>query len=55
MFPPQVTEVSSATTWASAVGLRAGDPPGDDAPVFRTSLEPFWPSRRAHAYDQFCR
>jgi hypothetical protein len=30
-------------------------PSGDDAPVLRPLLEPFWPGRRAHAYDQFCR
>jgi hypothetical protein len=29
---------------------------GKDASVFPTTmLEPFWPGRRAHAYDQFCR
>jgi hypothetical protein len=28
---------------------------GEYGAVTRSLLEPFWPSRRAHAYDQFCR
>jgi hypothetical protein len=50
-----VTDVSPAGVRAWVVGLRGGGPAGEDAAVFRTLLEPFWPGRRAHAYDQFCR
>jgi hypothetical protein len=35
--------------------LRDGGTPGQDDGVFRTLLEPFWPGRRAHAFDEFCR
>jgi hypothetical protein len=50
-----VTDISASGARESAVGLRVDGPPGEDAAVFRTLLEPFWPGRRAHAYDQFCR
>ena len=40
---------------AAAIALRRRVPPGEDALVFRTLLEPFWPGRRAHAFDQHCR
>jgi hypothetical protein len=26
-----------------------------DVAALRPDLEPFWPSRRGHAYDEFCR
>jgi len=48
VLPPRVMHVSDGS-------LHRRAPSGDDAPVLRPLLEPFWPGRRAHAYDQFCR
>jgi hypothetical protein len=48
VLPARVTHVSAS-------GLHRCARSGDDAPVLRPLLEPFWPGRRAHAYDQFCR
>jgi hypothetical protein len=28
---------------------------GEDGGMSPNLLEPFWPGRRAHSYDQFCR
>jgi hypothetical protein len=44
----KVTEVSRPA-------LRGRVRAGHDAVVIRALLEPFWPGRRAHAFDQFCR
>jgi len=55
MSTAQVTEVSPHSGRGRSAGLRGGRLPGEDAPVFRTLLEPLWPGRRADAYDQFCR
>jgi hypothetical protein len=55
MLTPQVTDVSSHGGGEPCTGLRGGRPPGEDGCVIRTLLEPFWPGRRADAYDQFCR
>jgi hypothetical protein len=44
----KVTEVSGSA-------LRRRVRAGHDAGVIRVQLEPFWPGRRAHAFDQFCR
>jgi hypothetical protein len=48
VLPLRVTHVSEGSLHGRARS-------GDDAPVLRPLLEPFWPGRRAHAYDQFCR
>jgi hypothetical protein len=42
-------------TEVSCPALRRRVRAGDDALVIRALLEPFWPGRRAHAFDQFCR
>jgi len=55
MLTEQVTEISPRPGRGRGAGLRGGGAPGEDAPVFRTLLEPLWPGRRADAYDQFCR
>jgi hypothetical protein len=55
MLTPQVTDVSSLDGGGPCTGLRRGGSPGEDDCVIRTLLEPFWPGRRADAYDQLCR
>jgi hypothetical protein len=55
VLTPQVTDVSLVTRYNSRNELRSGGPPSEDAQVIRTLLEPFWPGRRAHAFDEFCR
>ena len=55
MLSFQVTEVSLVGGRIRVTALRGGGAPGEDAAVIRTLLEPFWPGRRAHAFDQFCR
>ena len=51
----RVTQVTRGLGRAGRSRLRGRVPPGEDALVFRTLLESFWPGRRAHAFDQFCR
>jgi hypothetical protein len=51
----RVTDVSPNGRRKSRNELPSGGPSGEDARVFRTLLEPFWPGRRAHAFDEFCR
>ena len=45
----------SASSPRSRDGLRRGHGLGQHVGVLQTSIEPFWPGRRAHAFDQFCR
>jgi len=42
-------------TEVSRPALRRRVRAGHDALVIRALLEPFWPGRRAHVFDQFCR
>jgi hypothetical protein len=51
----RVTDVSPGVRSESGGELRRGGPSGEDEAVIRTLLEPFWPGRRAHAFDEFCR
>ena len=55
VLPPLVMDVSRNAKTRSPIGLRRGAAPGEDFDVSRTLLEPFWPGRRAHAFDEFCR
>jgi hypothetical protein len=55
VLPEPVTEVSRDPEADSSIGLRRNRTPGEDSTVSRTLLEPFWPGRRAHAFDEFCR